>query len=232
VITHTKGVSAAKVISYASRVAPLLAGILLSLPVVATETDSSSSSLSASHSAEQERAIDVAKNKIAKDLKIQTEELQVVSIEPHTWPNSGLGCAAPGSMAAQVITPGYIIKFNAASKKYIVHATDTYAVRCEHDMLLRNPRAVSVPLKNLDAMIDKAKADLAEKLRVQPSTIRMLRFTPMEWPDTSMECVVTGEAIEQKVTRGYRIALNHAGRTYVYHTDMERVRACPAIEAE
>ena len=135
-------------------------------------------------------------------------------------------------MTAQVMTPGYIITFSNSDRKYIVHATEKYAVHCERGVVIRNPRSVGAPLRNLDAMIDKAKADLAEKLRVQPSTIRMLRFTPAEWPDTSMECVVSGEAIEQKVTRGYRIALNHEGRTYVYHTDMERVRACPAIEAE
>lgn len=231
-ITHTKGVLVAKAFRKLPTPAPLLAGILLSLPVMATESYSSSSSVSATQPQEQQHAIDVAKSKITKELKIQPEELQLVSVEPHTWSNSGLGCAASGNMKAQVMTPGYIITFKNSNKQIVVHATEKYAVRCDHDIPLRNAHTVGVPLRNLNEMIDKAKSDLAEKLRVQPSTIRTLRFIPAEWPDTSMECVISGESIEQKVTRGYRIALNHSGRTYVYHTDMNRVRACPAIVTE
>jgi hypothetical protein len=47
-----------------------------------------------------------------------------------------------------------------------------------------------------------------------------------------MGCAAEGEAVEQKEIKGYRIALSYRGRTFVYHTDMERVRACPPIEAE
>ena len=102
---------------------------------------------------------------------------------------------------------------------------------CERNEKLRNRHEVNTPLRNLDGMIAMARSDLSGKLHVQPELIRMLTFIATEWPDTSMGCVVDGETVEKKSVRGYRIALNYRGRTFVYHTDMNRVRACPPIEA-
>jgi len=219
------------------RVARILSAFICMLPAslmehaTAAEASSATSSSSITQSAAKQRAIDTARKKIASELNLKPEEMKLVSVEPHTWPDSGLGCSAPGAMTAQVITPGYIIIFRNANERYVIHATERYAVRCEHNAL-RNPHGVDVPLRNLDEMTEKAKDNLAEKLQVQPALIRLLQFTPADWPDTSMNCAVSNEAVEQKVTRGYRIALSHAGRVYVYHTDMVRVRACPTIAAE
>jgi hypothetical protein len=209
----------------------LLSIFLLGMQAMATES-SSASNVSESQSEVKQRAIDTARKKLVHELKLKADELQLVSAESHTWPNSGLGCAPAGSMTAQVMTPGYVVTFTSPKGQRVVHATERYAVVCERNVRLRNPRTVDIPLKNLDEMIDKARSDLAERLRVQASSIRTLRFTPAEWPDTSMGCVMSDEVVEQKSTRGYRIALSHAGRTYIYHTDMSRVRACPPISVD
>jgi len=179
-----------------------------------------------------QRAIHIAINELATHTHLDASTLKVVSTEAHTWPDSSLGCGKKGQMAAQVLTQGYIITIKSGTAMHQVHATDKYAVVCDRNMMLRNSRAIEVPLRNLDNMIEKARADLAHKLNAQPTMIRTVNFIAAEWPDTSMGCVIEGEQAEAKIVKGYRIALNYRGRTFVYHTDMERVRACPPVEGE
>jgi hypothetical protein len=56
----------------------------------------------------------------------------VYSLTLQDWPNSGLGCPAPGMMYAEVITPGYLIVLQAEGKSYEYH-TDRgkHAVLCQ-----------------------------------------------------------------------------------------------------
>jgi hypothetical protein len=95
-----------------------------------------------------------------------------------------------------------------------------------------NSRNAGLPLRNLNALADVAKEDLAKKLRVPAGSIKTANFSAVTWPDTSMGCAVQGETLEQRATKGYRIALEANGRAYTYHTDLSRVRAWPEIAAE
>jgi hypothetical protein len=135
-------------------------------------------------------------------------------------------------MAAQVITNGYEVMLKTTRGNYRVHVADKNAVVCGTATLFRNPRNVGLPLKDMDAKIAVARADLASKLNAPQNQIRTMSFVATEWPDSSMDCAIASEQAAKRTTKGYRIALNYAGRIYTYHTDMERVRACPAIEVE
>jgi hypothetical protein len=206
-------------------------------PVVASEQGrsanaSTSTTTTGAAMNDTQRAISIAISELSAHTHLDASTFKVLSTEAHTWPDSSLGCGKKGQMAAQVITQGYIITIKSGAATHVVHATDKYATICERNLPIRNLHAIEVPLRNLDDMIDKARADLADKLHTQPALIRTTNFMATEWPDTSMGCVTEGEAVEQKEIKGYRIALNYRGRTFVYHTDMERVRACPPVEAE
>lgn len=49
-------------------------------------------------------------------------EIEVVSQEEVTWPDSSLGCPKPGMMYAQVLTPGLRIVLSAGGKRYEYHS--------------------------------------------------------------------------------------------------------------
>lgn len=184
------------------------------------------------NSSKKEAAIDIAKLELAKQRDIDSATLKIISTEEHTWPDSSLGCGKPGQMYTQVLTPGFVVIIQSSKGTHELHATDQRAILCEHKLMLRTRQGVGAPLRNIEDMISTARNDLAGKLHVESSMIRTMNFIATEWPDSSMNCPVEGEAIQKQPLKGYRIALNHAGRTYVYHTDMTRVRACPAIEAQ
>jgi hypothetical protein len=182
--------------------------------------------------AEAKVAEGFARDRLAKELAIDVSGIEVVSSDPKTWPNSGLGCGRPGTQSLQVMTPGYEFVLKTAKGTYRVHATQKFAVVCGGATEWRNPRNVGLPLKNINAKMDAARADLAAQLNVPINEIRTQNFAPAEWPDNSMDCVVAGEELVRQSTKGYRIALRYRGRVYTYHTDLDRVRACPAIAAE
>ncbi len=55
---------------------------------------------------------------LAQQLKVGRGAVQVVSVEKVDWPNACLGVEAPGTMCAQVITPGYRVMLEARGQRY------------------------------------------------------------------------------------------------------------------
>ena len=56
----------------------------------------------------------------------------VVSAEPTTWNDGGLGCPEPGKMYTQALVPGYKIVLEADGKTMNYHASETGTVKlCE-----------------------------------------------------------------------------------------------------
>jgi hypothetical protein len=176
-------------------------------------------------------ATEIARTALAKELSVEAGAIDVISSEPHTWPDSSLGCGKRGSQAAQVLTSGYEVIFKTTHGNYRVHATAKYAVVCGMATQWSKPRGIGIPLKDLNPMIIRAREDLAKKLNVPEADIATLNYEQANWLDTSMDCKVAGEVVEKRATKGYRIALRQAGRVYIYHTDLNRVRPCPAIES-
>lgn len=210
----------------------ILWSALMCTPIHAAEqSDNGIAWDSADASEKKQAAIDMAKLELAKLPGMDVSTFNIISVEEYSWPDSSLGCAKRNAMSTQVVTPGYIVTIATSTNTQRVHATDKYAVMCEQP-ILSNPHHASAPLRNLNDMFDKARNDLATRLHVHENLIRIVTYESIEWPDTSMGCVVDNEPVVIKLTKGYRIALNYAGRVFVYHTDMTRVRACPAIDAQ
>jgi hypothetical protein len=88
-----------------------------------------------------------------------------------------------------------------------------------------------VAFRNLDAMIDKARADLAMRLGGNPAEVTLAGWKSVQLPARVMRCeAAQGEAGEPLVA-GYRIVLVYKARDYTYHSDTKSVTACPRIEA-
>jgi hypothetical protein len=67
---------------------------------------------------------------LAQRLGIAPDAISVISIEPVEWPDASLGCAKPGMMYAQVVTPGYRIVLEAGGKTYEYHTGGGQVATC------------------------------------------------------------------------------------------------------
>jgi hypothetical protein len=70
----------------------------------------------------------------------------------------------------------------------------------------------------LQSLIDKAKADLANRLAVSTNEINLIEATSVTWPDSSLGCPQEGMVYTQVLTPGYLILLEYGGTTFEYHT--------------
>lgn len=177
-------------------------------------------------------AAELARTTLARQLKIAESDITLTGIEPKTWSDSSMGCGRPGTMALQVITEGYAVSLVAQGRTHRVNVSGASAVVCDHATLTRNELRRPSNARGLDVMIEKARQDLAQRLGVEPSAIRLQGTQPHQWTDSGLDCPRAGETVVAGSINGYRLSLKYNSRVYSYHSDMKDVRACPAIEAQ
>jgi hypothetical protein len=204
----------------------LMVGVL-----VGVETKAQDVPANATNQAEQELAIARAKQTLAKALGIEETDIELVKSEARSWNDSSMGCGKPGTMAMQVITPGYAVSLRANGKQHSVHVSRSSAVVCDRPTLMRKPSQAARG-RGVDALIQLAKEDLAKHLGIDAATIRVAGMQPQKWPDSTLGCSQQTENVEPGPIPGYRISLRHQNRVYTYHADMKSVHACPPIENE
>lgn len=66
-------------------------------------------------------------------------------------------------------------------------------------------------------LIEKMRADLAERLGIGASDATLVRAESVVWPDGSLGCPEPGQFYTQATVPGYLVAFTHEGRTYTYH---------------
>ncbi len=204
--------------------------VLLGFSVVACASgdraglkNSAASSIDEATAVQQRLAVDT----LAKKLDIEPGAIKVIRVSRIDWRNAGLGCAAPGEMYAQVITPGYIALLIAEGKQYRVHMAGERALVCD---LSRIPGGVGIARQEL---LEKAAvADLAKRLGIDKEGISIAESKPAIWPDTRMGCGGVVEDSERIQVRGYSMSLEFNGRTFEYRTDQTQVQPCPDIATD
>ncbi len=72
--------------------------------------------------------------------------------------------------------------------------------------------------EGLTPFIEQARADLAERLGIDPSIIEVRTAVLVIWPDTSLGCPEPKRQYAQVPTDGSIIELVVEGRSYRYHT--------------
>lgn len=69
-------------------------------------------------------------------------------------------------------------------------------------------------------LIERAKADLAQRLSVSASQINAIEIKEAVWPDTSLGCPQPGIDYAQIPTPGYLVLLEVAGDAFEYHVEL------------
>ena len=185
---------------------------------------------SESGSEPMEQARQRAIQTLASQLKIPESDITVTRSEPHTWPDSSMGCGKPGSLALQVLTEGYVVMLTAQGKTHRVHVAKERAVICDKPVMMRKELRRPANARGLDEAVQQAREDLAKRLGADVSQVRLLRTQSHQWPNSGLDCPRADETIVAAPVMGYRILLDYSSRTYTYHTDLKSVRPCPAIE--
>lgn len=184
--------------------------------------------------AAQAQAAQRARQALAKHLDVAEDAVTVTRVEPRTWSDSSMGCRTPGTAALTVITEGYAVFLSAQDREHEVHVSGSSAVVCDEAksrVIRREPHRAARGL-GLDVMMERARQDLAQRLGVEASTIRLAGLQPQRWPDSALDCPWEGETVQPGPIDGYRLSLKHSSRIYTYHTDRKTVRPCPAIESQ
>jgi len=179
----------------------------------------------------KEQAEQSARKELARQLKIASDQITVMSTQPQTWKDSSMGCGKPGTVALTVITEGYAVVLSAQEREHTVHVSGSNAVICDKGAILHRDGSAT-NARGLDQVMERARQDLAQRLGVDPAQIRLVGMRPQQWDDSALGCPQEGEAIQAGPVNGFRLALRYSGRLYTYHTDRQDVRPCPAIETQ
>ncbi len=68
--------------------------------------------------ATENKAVEAAKIKLAKQLQVEIGSISVFSLEKITWPDTCLGIQAPGENCSTVETPGFRVVFTVGNACY------------------------------------------------------------------------------------------------------------------
>jgi hypothetical protein len=73
-------------------------------------------------------------------------------------------------------------------------------------------------LSDSPSQVQLAKADLARRLGVEPSEIKLLEMREVTWSDGSLGCPRPGMNYTQALVNGSQIRLEVNGETFYYHS--------------
>lgn len=156
-------------------------------------------------------------------------DAKVASSEATQWSDSSLGCGQPGMQYLQVITSGHIVRFVDRGNTHQVHVAGDQAVICPQSLTGAPKRPRAVRPSEMSANVERARAELVALLGVPVDQVKLVGTEPKTWPNDALGC---GTATSSQEVNGYVFAFDVRGRTYTYHTDLQRLMACPPIEAQ
>jgi hypothetical protein len=79
---------------------------------------------------------------------------------------------------------------------------------------------------NKDSAVQRAKADLAERLNVPENEIKEVSVNEKDFPDMSLGAPVEDEMSAQMISSGWLINLEANGENYKYCADKYQLRLC------
>lgn len=91
----------------------------------------------------------------------------------------------------------------------------------------------SEPMSLQSTAIERATADLSERLGVDVSAISVIEFRTVRWPDGALGCPREGEVYTQAIVEGGQVLLDFDGRIFDYRSDAAgNVELCPSEEKD
>ena len=167
---------------------------------------------------------------LAAHLNVPSDTIRVDSVRTVEWRDSSIGCPQPGQAYLQVITPGHRITLRVDSSFHFVHEANGKAFVCEQ----RKAVGGVTPQLELEwaKVAVEARRDLAGHLGVDEDQIIVAAGEATTFSDASLGCPEPGIEYDAGDREGYVLTLRHGSRNYTYHTDLDRVIACPPITAD
>jgi hypothetical protein len=77
---------------------------------------------------------------------------------------------------------------------------------------------------NKDEAVEKARKDLAQRLKIDPKEINEQSVQDDDFPDMALGAPEEEEMSGQMISSGWRIRLGANGKTYEYRADKNQVR--------
>ena len=172
----------------------------------------------------------IAIDALAADLGIAKKKIQVDTVRAVEWRDSSIGCPQPGRANLQVITPGHKVTLRADGRVHVVHEANGRAFVCEQTRPYAgvNPKGELV----FGAKMLEARRDLASRLGVPETEIKMTAAREHTWDDAGLGCPEPGKTHSPGKVTGWILTLEHAGRPFTYHTDLHRTIPCPDISRQ
>ena len=75
-----------------------------------------------------------------------------------------------------------------------------------------------------ESAVERAKSDLAKRLKLSESDIREISVDKKEFPDMSLGAPAKDEMSAQMISTGWQINLSANGRKYEYRADKYQIR--------
>lgn len=172
--------------------------------------------------------------------RISEEAIEVDEIEPVMWFDSSLGGVTSGAL--DVETPGFRIVLISGDSAFLYHTDMEQVVFVrQHEAsgglgpsgepveggepVLSYPREDETYPTQL---VELAISDLASFSGVDKEQIEVGEIEPVTWSDASLGLESGG--VLQVLTPGFRIFLISDEKTFLYHTDLERVVRVGQVE--
>jgi len=76
-----------------------------------------------------------------------------------------------------------------------------------------------------ESAVNKAKTDLARRLGITESQIRVVSASEKDFPNSSLGAPVNDEMSAQMISSGWQIVLSAGGKNYEYRADKYQVRS-------
>jgi hypothetical protein len=161
-------------------------------------------------------AVESALAAFSRSLDASLSEVELISYEEVTWPDSCLGLGGPDEMCLQALTPGYRIVLEVDGRTYEVH-TDAQGASIR---MKSAPGSQGVlPGVNQPIPVLAALRSLSEITGVPVEQIQIVSAEEVEWPDSCLGLAGPQEVCAEVITPGYQILLSAAGQEYEFHTD-------------
>jgi hypothetical protein len=188
------------------------------LPTVTTRA----SAPAADATAEVTGVAHLAVQDLADRLGVPPSEVQVVDVEEADWPDTSLGCPEPGTMYAQVITPGYELVLACRDRRFVYHSDMEERIVFCGEAEMPNEKASASEEAGMAPLIEVAVNDLASRLSVARDAVTLLEARSVVWPDTSLGCPAPGMRYLQVPRDGALIRLGVGAEVYAYHSGGSR----------
>jgi len=177
-------------------------------------------------------------DRTARDLveqhAVEPETIRLLSVDAVLWRDESWGCETRdgGSPTKPSPTPGYRIVFAANDQVYVYHTDDQESFfLCQDRTWLAQQGEPIIVDPIAQSMVDLARRDVVQRLKVPESAITLVSLLTIDWPDSSLGCPRAGADYEDREMWGYRIVFQVTDQTIIYHTSIrDFIRCAPQEE--